>query len=138
MKPHEQELRNEIAHGFPFTLVTSSEDRIRVPGHDWIFLPPLQDDQGNDLEDDERSDFFQVWGKWPQLSLGVVWKYQSHRSEGSRIMRARLHAVSDLQASARSSSSERPLTPGSTSTPALAISVAIPARTPELLAFRFL
>ena len=62
MKPHEQELRNEIAHGFPFTLVTSSGDRIRVPGHDWIFLPPLQDDQGNDLEDNERSDFFQVWG----------------------------------------------------------------------------
>jgi hypothetical protein len=62
MKPNEQELRNEIAHGVPFTLVTNSGDRIKVRGHDWIILPPLEDEDGRHLEDSERSDFFHIWG----------------------------------------------------------------------------
>ena len=61
MKDHEQQIRDQIAQGTPFVLITSSGDRIKVRGADWIFLPPLAD-EGRPLDDQERSDFFQVWG----------------------------------------------------------------------------
>jgi hypothetical protein len=61
MKLHEQEIRDEIAQGRPFVLVTSSGDRIKVRGEDWIFLPPLANEDGQPLDDRERSDLFQVW-----------------------------------------------------------------------------
>lgn len=62
MKQNEEQLREEIAQGRPFTLVTNSGDRIKVRGHDWIMLPPLADEDGRELDDSERADFFQVWG----------------------------------------------------------------------------
>ena len=61
MKPHEEQLRGEIMANHPFTLVTASGTRIKVQSHDHIILPPLVDENGLDLEDDSRSDFFQVW-----------------------------------------------------------------------------
>jgi hypothetical protein len=61
MKEHEEELRNEIKNGRPFTLVTASRERVRVHSHDHIFLPPFEDENGQRLDDANRSDFFEVW-----------------------------------------------------------------------------
>jgi hypothetical protein len=61
MKPHEQELRDEMTTGHPFTLVTASGERVRVHSRGHIILPPLVDEDGLPLQDDDRSDFFQVW-----------------------------------------------------------------------------
>ena len=61
MKQHEQKLRDEINKGRPFTLVTTSGERVKVRSHDHISLPPLEDENGNQLEDTARSDFFEVW-----------------------------------------------------------------------------
>jgi hypothetical protein len=57
VKINEDKIRELIAEGHSFTIVTDSGERTKVRGKDWIFLPPL-----DDLADDERSDFFQVWG----------------------------------------------------------------------------
>jgi hypothetical protein len=62
MKPNEKKLREAIARGQPFTLVVTSGDRIKVRGKEWIFLPPLADEDGDELTDEERTDFFEVWG----------------------------------------------------------------------------
>lgn len=62
MKPNEKQLREEIAANHPFTLVTSSGERVKVRSHDHIILPPDEDEDGRSLEDNERADFFQVWG----------------------------------------------------------------------------
>jgi hypothetical protein len=59
MKPHEQTLREERP---PYTLVLRSGERILVRSQDHLFLPPKQDAAGTDLDDADRSDFFQVWG----------------------------------------------------------------------------
>ena len=61
MKLHEQEIRTEIANGRPFTLVTASGERVKVRGNEHIFLPPLEDENGAELNDAGRSDFFEVW-----------------------------------------------------------------------------
>ena len=61
MKPHEQQLRDEMKTGHPFTLVTASGDRVKVRSHDHIFLPPVIDVNGIPLGDASRSDLFQVW-----------------------------------------------------------------------------
>ena len=61
MKLHEQELRDEMERGAPFTLVTSSGERVRVRSRDHIFLPPLTDDTGQPLTGADRSDLFEVW-----------------------------------------------------------------------------
>lgn len=61
MKLHEEQLREEIAANHPFTLITASGDRIKVQSHDHIILPPLVDEDGDEVVDEERSDFFQVW-----------------------------------------------------------------------------
>ena len=61
MKLHEQELRDEMERGQPFTLVTASGERVSVRSRDHIFLPPLTDDTGQLLDDVNRSDFFEVW-----------------------------------------------------------------------------
>ena len=52
-KPHEEQFRNETDQGTPFTLVTSSGERVGVRSHDYIDLPPLQDQEGNELSDGE-------------------------------------------------------------------------------------
>ena len=62
MKPNEEKLRDEMAARHPFTLVTTSGDRVKVHSHDHINLPPLEDENGFRLEDTQRADFFQVWG----------------------------------------------------------------------------
>ena len=62
MKKNEAELRQTIADGAPFTIVLTSGDRVRVPSHDHIFLPPLEDEDGV-IEDQDRENFFQVWSK---------------------------------------------------------------------------
>jgi hypothetical protein len=62
MKPHEQQLRDEMKTGHPFTLVTASGERVKVRSHDHINLPPLEDEDGQPLTDTQRADFFQVWG----------------------------------------------------------------------------
>ena len=62
MKLHEQEIRDLIGHGVPFTIVVHSADRIRVASHDHIFIAPLKDEAGEEIDDAKRSDFFQVWG----------------------------------------------------------------------------
>jgi hypothetical protein len=62
MKQNEEKLREAIERGQPFTLVATSGDRVKVRGKDWIFLPPLADEDGRDLADEERTDFFEVWG----------------------------------------------------------------------------
>jgi hypothetical protein len=62
MKPNEEKLTEAIERGQPFTLVVTSGDRIKVRGKEWIFLPPFQDENGFDLTDDQRADFFEVWG----------------------------------------------------------------------------
>lgn len=63
MKPNEQKIRDLIGEGTPFTIVVNSGDRIKVRSHDHIFIPPLTDEDGEELSDAERSDFFQVWGR---------------------------------------------------------------------------
>jgi hypothetical protein len=60
-KPHEQEIRNGIASGRPFTLVTASGQRVNVRSDEHIFLPPREDENGRELSDEDRSDFFEVW-----------------------------------------------------------------------------
>jgi len=62
MKVNEEEIRETMGAGRPFTIVTDSGERAKVRGRDWIFLPPLEDEDGHPLTDDNRSDFFQVWG----------------------------------------------------------------------------
>lgn len=62
MKANEDKIRETVEGGIPFTLVINSGDRVKVRGADWIFLPPLADDEGRILTDENRSDFFQVWG----------------------------------------------------------------------------
>lgn len=62
MKPNEEKLREAIDRGKPFTLIVNSGDRVKVRGKDWIFLPPLADENGLTLSDSERTDFFEVWG----------------------------------------------------------------------------
>ena len=59
MKPFEDKLRTELA---PFTLVLSSGDRVKVRSHDHLSIPPLSDENGAELIDNERADYFQVWG----------------------------------------------------------------------------
>lgn len=61
MKIYEQQLRDQIATNRPFTLVTSSGERIKVRSHDHIILPPRENENGTALRDKNRSDFFQVW-----------------------------------------------------------------------------
>ena len=62
MKKNEAELREALGQGQPFTIVLSNGDRVRVPSHDHVFLPPLQDEEGP-IVDSDRDDFFQVWSK---------------------------------------------------------------------------
>jgi hypothetical protein len=62
MKANEEKLREAIELNQPFTLVVTSGDRVKVRGREWIFLPPLADENGVELGDDERTDFFEVWG----------------------------------------------------------------------------
>ena len=62
MKLHEQEIRELVRQGAPFTIVVQSGDRIRVPTHDHISIPPLTGEEGDPIDDTQRSDFFQVWG----------------------------------------------------------------------------
>lgn len=62
MKQNEEKLREAIERGQAFTLVMTSGDRVKVRGKEWIFLPPLQDENGFQLNDDQRTDFFEVWG----------------------------------------------------------------------------
>lgn len=66
MKANEAKLREAIEFNQPFTLVANSGDRIKVRGRQWIFLPPLADENGIELDDDERTDFFEVWGNGRQ------------------------------------------------------------------------
>jgi hypothetical protein len=33
-----------------------------VASHDHIFIAPLKDEAGEEIDDAKRSDFFQVWG----------------------------------------------------------------------------
>jgi hypothetical protein len=47
--------------GRPFTLVTASGERVKVRSHEHIFLPPTEDENGLVLQDENRSDFFEVW-----------------------------------------------------------------------------
>ena len=61
MKAHEQEIRTEIESGRPFALVTASGERVKVRSNEHIFLPPLTDENGAELNDGSRSDFFEVW-----------------------------------------------------------------------------
>jgi hypothetical protein len=61
MKPSEQQLRDEIAKHQPFTVVTASGDRVKIRSHDHIDLPPLEDENGLPLDDNQRADFFKVW-----------------------------------------------------------------------------
>jgi hypothetical protein len=62
MKQNEDKIREAIERGHPFTLVALSGDRIKVRGKDWVFFPPFEDEDGNALADNERADFFEVWG----------------------------------------------------------------------------
>jgi hypothetical protein len=66
MKPHEQQLRDETAAGHAFILVTSSGERVRAYSYDHCSLPPLVDESGVGLRDEERSDFFLVWANGRQ------------------------------------------------------------------------
>ena len=59
MKPNEEHLYS--IKEYPITIVTASGERIKVRSHDHMILPPLIDENGNKLEDNERSEFFQVW-----------------------------------------------------------------------------
>jgi hypothetical protein len=61
MKQHEEEIRREIENGRPFTLVTASGERVKVRSSEHIFLPPFEDENGAELKDSGRSDFFEVW-----------------------------------------------------------------------------
>ena len=61
MKPHEEELRNEIANQRAFALVTASGERVKVRSNEHIFLPPRTNENGQQLMDENRSDFFEVW-----------------------------------------------------------------------------
>ena len=59
MKPFEDKLREERT---PYTLVLSSGERVKVRTHDHLSLPPTEDDEGGRLLDNDRADYFQVWG----------------------------------------------------------------------------
>ena len=61
MKQHEAEIRTEIENGRPFALVTASGERVKVRSNEHIFLPPFEDENGTEIEDIGRSDFFEVW-----------------------------------------------------------------------------
>ena len=61
MKLHEREIRDGIAHGLPLTLVTQSGERVKIRSRDHVFLPPSEDENGQRLDDADRSDFFEVW-----------------------------------------------------------------------------
>ena len=62
MKINEKKIRETIREGRPFTIITDAGERVKVQGNEWIFLPPLQDENDIPLFDETRSDFFQVWG----------------------------------------------------------------------------
>jgi hypothetical protein len=59
VKIYEQKLRDEPP---PYTLVLTSGERVKVRSHDHLFLPPTEDENGKQLRDAQRSNFFQVWG----------------------------------------------------------------------------
>jgi hypothetical protein len=61
MKLNEAEIRDLMVRRAKFTIVVDSGDRIKVRSHDHIFIPPLEDERGEQIPDDNRSDFFQVW-----------------------------------------------------------------------------
>ena len=61
MKLNEAEIRDLMERRAKFTIVVDSGDRIKVRSHDHIFIPPLEDERGEQIPDDNRSDFFQVW-----------------------------------------------------------------------------
>jgi hypothetical protein len=64
MHPKEQEIRELAAatRFIPFTLVTSSGERYRVPTHDHIFFSPNTDELGAPLPDEDRAENFIVSG----------------------------------------------------------------------------
>lgn len=65
MHPKEQEIREfAVATPFvPFTLVSSSGERYKVPTQDHIFFAPNVDDDGSPLPDEERSQMFTVFAR---------------------------------------------------------------------------
>lgn len=64
MSPHEEEIRNQAAQTpfVPFTLVTSSGERIKVFTGDHIDFAPNTDEQGEPLPEEDWSESFIVWG----------------------------------------------------------------------------
>jgi len=72
MKQNEQQLRDEQP---PFTVVVQSGERVKVRSYDHIDFPPLEDEDGNDLTDSQRADFFKVWGnglKYRWVAFGAI------------------------------------------------------------------
>jgi hypothetical protein len=64
MSPHEEEIRARAKQTpfIPFTLVTSSGERIKVETSDHIDLAPIIDKNGRPIPEKQWSDIFIVWG----------------------------------------------------------------------------
>jgi hypothetical protein len=63
--PHETEIRTfaRATPFVPFTIVTNSGARYRVPSGDHLFFPPDTDEEGAPLPLEERSQAFQLFSR---------------------------------------------------------------------------
>lgn len=62
MHPKEREIR-EAASAVPFTFVTASSERYKVPTPGHISFFPETDEDGISMPDEERAEWFIVYGK---------------------------------------------------------------------------
>ena len=71
MHPKEREIREVAAAApfVPFTFVTASGDRYKVPSPDHILFFPDTDEDGVPMTEEERAQWFIVYGQGPRHRL---------------------------------------------------------------------
>ena len=71
MHPKEREIREVAAAApfVPFTFVTASGDRYKVPSPDHISFFPDTDEDGVPMTEEERAQWFIVYGQGPRHRL---------------------------------------------------------------------